>query len=123
LSVSARRFVVGKVQCVRPSTVRFMRDRLCYMFSHPQSQGTEMMMELHYSECADVRCAASATGGAGTFSWKVPSHLPAFDSYGDYEPSLRSHRLLVEFSTQAELAKFKQMVLPVVLQQAIAGRR
>lgn len=135
VSLPVKRAVVGKLSCKQPGgLLHCLRDRLCYMFfpnvaganansPNPQ-ESLQIMMELSWNDVAEVRCtppAANATAAAagGSFSFKIHHHLPAFDSFGDYEPHLRNHRITFDFSSQQELAKFRQLVLPLVLAQAI----
>jgi len=120
---------VGKLSCRQPGTVHFRTDRMCYMFAHPASHGTHIMMELAYADMQqDVRlttnaAAAAAAGSATplTLSVKVPHHLPAFDGYGEYEPQLRAHRISVDFLSAADLAAFRAAVFPIMQQQLLSS--
>lgn len=118
LSVSSKRFVVGKLSCRYPSMVHFKRDRVCYIFAHPHQENVTIMMELGYADMLDVRTSPSGGAGSGSFSFRIGHHLPAFDNFGDYEPHLRAHRLTIEFNSQFDLQQFKKAVLPAVLAQA-----
>jgi hypothetical protein len=116
LSLPIRRFVVGKLCCRAPSLVHFKPDRLCYMFAHPHSPDTQVMIELSYEDMVDLRCSP-ANGGAGAFSFKIPHFLPAFD--WDYEPNLRHHRLTVEFHSAADMQRFKQQAYTSIQMRAL----
>ena len=135
VSLPVKRAVVGKLSCKQPGgLLHCLRDRLAYMFfpnvpganahSPNPHESTQIMMELAWNDVAEVRYTppaanAAAASAGGSFSFKIHHHLPAFDSFGDYEPHLRNHRITFDFSSQQELAKFRQMVLPLVQAQAI----
>jgi len=106
LILTTRALQVGTCEHRFAGTARFFEAHVVYAFDHPRHRQVEMHMRYE-----DMASPAARVGGK-TFAFRINWKLEYFDR--EYDFTDPAHALTMEFLSDDDARKFRQLVLPLV---------
>lgn len=110
LSMPAKCFTVGTLNCKYPSPVRFFPDRLEYTFHHP-FEASEINMIMSYRDMSSFALNSPAATRM-LLSFRVPRRLTHFSN--DFDPSNPMHNIVIELASQLAVNQIKEKIIPII---------
>ena len=110
-STPAISFVVGRLESKLPSPVVWYRHHCAYSFQHPYQRGTQIDMEMRYSDMTRPLVRSDKIGGH-VFEFKICAPLSCYGI--DYQPGKRDHMVKIRLVSGTDADRVRKDILPKI---------